>query len=157
MSLRTRMLPVFGRLRALTGPGHFDIRPTALSVIIRRWASGTVGVEPDDPATPAFTDTGLDLPATYEVRQLSTRELASSAGRYESGDVKLGPLTPAYVASDGSAGGVSESQLKPEGDAAAEIVYELVGAHAGEYSLVGVETTSPFGWWVVLRRKETTP
>ncbi len=97
------------------------------------------------------------MPATYEVRQLTTREVASSAGRYEAGDVKVGPLTPRYVAADGSTGGVSEAQLKPEGDAGAEIVYQLVGGHAGEYALVGVETTAPFGWWVTLRRRETTP
>jgi hypothetical protein len=30
-----------------------------------------------------FADARVDLPATYAVRQLTTRELASSAGRYE--------------------------------------------------------------------------
>lgn len=157
MSLRARMLPVFDRLRVLTGPTRFDLRPTGLSIVSRRWTSGAVGVEPDDPATPAFVDTRLDLPATYAVRQLTTREIASSAGRYETGDVKVGPLTPAYTATDGSTGGVSEAQLKPDGDEANEIVYALVGAHAGEYSLLSVESTKPFTWWVTLRRRETTP
>lgn len=158
MSLRTRMLPVFDRLRGLTGPSRFDIRPTSLSVITRLWSSGAVGVEPDDATQPAYTDARLDLPAIYKVRQLSTREIASSGGRYEAGDVKVGPITPSYANADGSVGGVSEAQLKPvAADSATEILYELVGAHAGEYALIGLVSTGPFGWWVVLGRRETTP
>jgi hypothetical protein len=157
MSLRTRMLPVFDRLRALTGPSRFDIRPSSLTIVTRTWASGTVGVEPSDPNVPPFTDSRLELPAVYKARQVTTREIASSGGRYEAGDVKVGPITPAYTAADGTAGGVSEAQLKPDGGDGAEIVYELVGAHAGEYSLLGLVTTAPFGWWLVLGRRQTTP
>ena len=157
MSLRTRMLPVFDRLRAKTGPTGFDIRPTKLAIITRRWTSGLVGVEPDSGGAPAYVDTRLELAAVYEVKQVTTREIASSAGRFEAGDVKLGPITPAYVNADGSHGGVSEAQLKPDGDDATELVYELTGAHAGEYALLGVVSTAPFGWWVVLGRRETTP
>jgi hypothetical protein len=158
MSLRTRMLPVFDRLRGLTGPTRFDIRPTSLSIITRRWTSGVVGVEPDGSDSPPFLDTRLDLPAVYNVKQVSTRETASSGGRFEAGDVKVGPVTPSYTNADGSTGGVSEAQLKPAAtDGATEILYELVGAHAGEYALLGLITTSPFGWWVVLGRRQTTP
>ena len=157
MSLRTRMLPVFERLRALTGPTRFDIRPTGLTVVTRRWTSGTVGVDPADPSTPAYMDARLELPAVYKARQVTTREIASSGGRYEAGDVRVGPLTPAFVRADGSTGGVSEAQLKPDGDEGTEILYELVGAHAGEYALLGLVSTAPFGWWLVLGRRETTP
>ncbi len=152
------MLPVFDRLRGLTGPSRFDIRPTSLSVVTRRWASGAIGVEPDDGATVPFSDDRLDLAAVYKVRQVTTREIASSGGRYETGDVKVGPITPAYTNADGSTGGVTEAQLKPVvADGATEILYELRGAHAGEYALLGLMTTSPFGWWVVLGRRQTTP
>ncbi|MGH7296396.1 MAG: hypothetical protein ACRELB_15770 [Polyangiaceae bacterium] len=117
-----------------------------------------MGVEPDDEASPPYTETRLDLPAVYKVQQATTREIASSAGRYETGDVKVGPITPSYANADGSAGGVTEAQLKPDvSDGATEIVYELVGAHAGEYALLGLITASPFGWWVVLGRRQTTP
>jgi hypothetical protein len=157
MSLRTRMLPVFDRLRALTGPSRFDIRPTSLTIVTRKWTSGTVGVEPGDPNAPAYTDGRLELPAVYNLRQVTTREIASSGGRYETGDVKVGPITPAYMAANGAAGGVSEAQLKPDGGDGVEIIYELVGAHAGEYSLLGLISAAPFGWWLVLGRRHTTP
>lgn len=151
------MLPVFDRLRALTGPSRFDIRPTNLSVVTRRWTSGKVGVEPPNPSAPAYSDTRLDLPAVYKSRQVTTREIASSGGRYETGDVRVGPITPTYLRADGSSGGVSEAQLKPFGDDATEIIYELVGAHAGEYALLGLVSSAPFGWWLVLGRRGTTP
>jgi hypothetical protein len=151
------MLPVFDRLRAKTGPNGFDIRPTALTVVTRRWTSGTVGVDPEDLGTPGFTDSRLELPAVYKVRQVTTREIASSGGRYETGSVRVGPITPSYAAASGAQGGVSEAQLKPAGDAGTEVVYVLSGAHAGEYALVGLESSAPFGWWIVLSRRETTP
>ena len=157
MSLRTRMLPVFDRLRALTGPSRFDIRPTSLTIITRRWTSGTVGADPNDPREVPYSDSRLELPAVYRVRQLTTKEIASSGGRYETSDVRVGPITPAYATTDGATGGVSEAQLKPNGDEGMEIIYELVGSHAGEYSLMGLVSTTPFGWWVVLGRRTTTP
>jgi hypothetical protein len=157
MSLRTRMLPVFDRLRALTGPNRFDIRPTSVTVVTRTWTSGVVGVTPDDVNVAAYTDRRLELPAVYKARQVTTREIASSGGRYEAGDVKVGPITPAYTSADGTSGGVSEAQLKPDGGDRVEIIYELVGAHAGEYSLLGLVTTAPFGWWLVLGRRQSTP
>jgi hypothetical protein len=151
------MLPVFDRLRAKTGPSGFDIRPTSLTIVTRAWTSGTVGVEPDDPKATPYVDTRLELPTVYKVRQVTTREIASSGGRYETGSVRVGPITPAYVNADGSQGGVSELQLKPLGDEGTEILYVLSGAHAGEYALVALESTAPFGWWLVLTRRANTP
>jgi hypothetical protein len=151
------MLPVFDRLRAKTGPGGFDIRPTSLAIITRRWTSGAVGVAPDVAAAPAYVDARLELPSVYKVRQVTTREIASSGGRYEAGDVKLGPITPAYTNADRSPGGVSEAQLKPDGGEGTEIVYELSGVHAGEYALIALVSTAPFSWWLVLGRRQTTP
>ena len=99
----------------------------------------TIGVDPADPNAPPYIDNRLELPAVYKARQVTTREIASSGGCYEAGDVKVGPITPAYTAADGI-----------------EIIYELVGAHAGEYSLLGLVSAAPFGWWVVLGRRQTT-
>jgi hypothetical protein len=115
-------------------------------------------VVPSDPAAAPFVATSLVLPVIYRVRQVTTREVTSSGGRYEMGDVRVGPITPEFIRDDGSTGGFTERQLKPEAtDDATEIIYVLSGAHAGEYALVALESTRAFSWFVVLRRRVTTP
>jgi hypothetical protein len=113
---------------------------------------------PSDPTTASFVDTSLVLPTIYRVRQVTTREVASSGGRYEMGDMRVGPVTPAFTRDDGSTGGFTEAQLKPDPtDEATETIYQLTGAHGGDYALVAVESTRAFSWYLVLRRRVTTP
>jgi hypothetical protein len=158
VSLRTRVLPVFDRLRALAGPTHFDLRTTSVAIVSRTWAGGFKDADPPLPGGAASSDTVLSLLPIYEVRQLTTREVSGSGGRYEFGDVKVGPVTPSFVARDGTPGGVTESDLKPDVTTdAVEIIYRLVGAHGGEYALVSLDSTKPFGYEIVLRRRATTP
>src|SRR5437016_3334282 len=113
MSFRDTMLRVADRLRARTGPDGFDIRPSRLSIITRTWAAGHRGSPAPSPGAPSYVDVVLDLPQVYAVRQLSTREVASSGGTYETGDLLVGPITPAYKRIDGGQGGFTEDQLKP--------------------------------------------
>jgi hypothetical protein len=158
VSLRTRVLPVFDRLRALAGPTRFDLRTTQVAIVTRSWAGGFKDADAPTPGVPAFSDVVLSLLPIYEVRQLTTREVSGSGGRYEFGDVNVGPITPSFVARDGTPGGVSETDLKPEVTTdAVEVFYKLAGAHAGEYALVALDSTKPFGYEVVLRRRATTP
>ncbi len=158
MSLRTRVLPVFERLRALAGPARFDIRTTRLAVVTRTWTGGCRDADPPTPATPRYVDVVLDLPPIYEMKQLATRDIASSGGLYEMGDVKVGPITPRFTRTDGTIGGFTEADLKPTPTAnGIEVLYVLIGAHAGEYQLVELRSLRPFGYELVLRRRETTP
>jgi hypothetical protein len=158
MSLRTRLLPVADRLRARTGPSALDVRLTGLTITIRSWTGGAIGVLPADPSVTPFVDTSLALPTIYRIRQVTTREVASSGGRYEMGDVRVGPVTPEFTHDDGSTGGFAEAQLKPgPTDDRTEIIYVLSGAHAGEYALVTLESLRPLSWFLVLRRRVTTP
>jgi hypothetical protein len=158
VSLRTRVLPVFERLRALAGPDRFDIRTARLVIATRTWAGGYRDADPPTPATPRYVDVLLELPPIYEIVQVSTREIASSGGLYEMGDIKVGPITPRFTRADGTTGGFTESELKPTPSAnGIEIIYMLVGAHAGEYQLVELRSLRPFGYELVLRRQETTP
>jgi hypothetical protein len=152
------VLPVFERLRALAGPDRFDLRTARLSIVTRTWTGGYREADAPTPATPRYVDAALDLPPIYEVVQISTREIASSGGLYEMGDIKVGPITPRFTRADGTTGGFSESDLKPVVTAnGAEIIYMLIGAHAGEYQLVELRSLKPFGYDLVLRRRQTTP
>jgi hypothetical protein len=151
MTLRTTLLQVSARLRALAGPARMDQRPHRVSIITRTWSGGYRGAG-------ASSETSLDLPQDFIVRQVSTREIASSGGRYELGDVKVENITPAYVASDGITGGFSPADLNPVVTRnGIEILYRIAGPHAGDYQLVELESWRTYGYDLVLRRRTDTP
>jgi len=146
MTLRTDLLPVVDELRALAGPSGFDVRTSQLTVRTRTWAGGRRGLGP-------VTDSDLDLAQSYKIREVSTREIASSGGLFEMGDIKVGPITPTDV----SGGGYTEAQLAPEGQTGTEVVYVVTGDLAGEYARVELNKSKPFSWYLTLRRRRTTP
>ena len=157
MTFRDSMLAVAERLRTKTGPSGFDVRPTALTIVTRTWTGGSVGAAAPNPGTPRFVDAVVALPQTYAVRQLRTFEIATSGGRFEQGDMLVGPITPRFTSSNGATGGVSEADLKPPVKAGQQVFYQLSGAHAGDYVLRELRSTNPFGYEVVIARKATTP
>ena len=157
MSLRTRILPVFDRLRALAGPARFDLRPSRLQIVTRTWTGGRR--EADPPAgSVAYVDAVLELAPIYKMRQLTTHEIAGSGARYEAGDIIVGPITPAWIKAGGTRGGYSEADLAPSAPrAGVEIFYRIVGAHEGEYERIELRSFQPFAYELVLRRRESTP
>jgi hypothetical protein len=118
-----------------------------------------VGLASTVPGVPAYVDSTLDLPPIYRVHQLrnTTQEIASGGGRYEAGEMVVGPITPAFTWPDGTRGGFRELDLKPLARTGTEIVYVLSGAHAGEYTLRELRSAKPFSYEVVLARRQTTP
>lgn len=146
MTLRTSLLPVVDTLRALTGPGALDIRTAQLTIRRRVWSGGEIGAG-------TATDTDLVLPKQYRVENLTSKEIASSGGRFEDGAIRVGPITPDY-----GTGGYTPAMLKPAVTTDdTEIVYVLTGHVAGEYALAQLQTTKPFSTYMVLNRKRTTP
>ncbi len=145
MSLRTEILPVFDRLRALTGPKGLDIRVAQLTVRKRVWSGGRRGA-----GTPMDTDTVL--PKIYKLRHVSAHEVSSSGGRFEAETVCVGPITPAYPG-----GGYSKEVLAPDGYDGIEIIYVISGSVSGDYKLAQIHTEKPFGYFLFLNRLRTTP
>lgn len=146
MTLRTDLLPIVDELRALAGPSGFDVRTSGLTVRTRTWAGGKRGIGP-------VSDSNLVLAQIYKIREVSTREIASSGGLFEMGDVRVGPITPTDV----SGGGYTAAQLAPEGQTGTEVVYVITGDLAGEYARVELNKSKPFSWYLILRRRRTTP
>lgn len=146
MSVRKALLPVAEQLRALSGPSVFDIRTTGLIVRKRTWVGGRVGM------AGGHTDEDLELPRHYRARHVTVRELAASGGLLQMGDVRFGPVTPAF-----EGGGYTPEQLNPEGSTGVEIIHVLTGAMAGEYRLIALESDRPFRYELLLRRMRTTP
>jgi len=143
MSFRTNLLKVADAGRALAGPGGLDQRTNQVTVRTRTWSGDFVGL-----GTP--TDSDLILPAIYPVKQVSTREVSSSGGLYEMGDIIVNHITP----SDGESVGFTPMQLKPSvTSSSVEIIYIVTGSHAGEYSLQELRTYRPYSYTMVLRRR----
>ncbi len=121
------------------------LRTTRVAVRTRQWP-GELGL-----GTP--TDTNLLLQAYVKVRELTSREVASSGGQRELGDVQVEGITAEYPG-----GGLSLAQIAPEPPtASSEIIYVLSGAINGEYRRISVRADKPFSYELTLRRLNTTP
>jgi hypothetical protein len=147
MSFRTDLLATVAAVRAITGPDDFDVRTNQLTIRTRVWSQGLVRA-----GLP--TDTDTVLPQHYPIRQVTTTEIAGSAGAYEMGDLLVDHITP----SDGGSVGFTPRQLAPViNDNATEIIYVITGSHGGEYTKVELRSFRPFSYSLVLRRRTTTP
>lgn len=145
MSLRTRMLAVADRVRAI--PARLDERPTTVTIRTRTWAGGLPGREG------ATTHVDVVLTPTPKVREISQREIVNSGGRYQAGDLRVGPITPAYTG-----GGYTEAQLAPVVTSdAVEVVYVLAGYISGEYARVDLSQDRSHSWFLTLTRTRRTP
>jgi hypothetical protein len=151
MALRNALLQMSDRLRALAGPERMDQRPHQLAILTRTWSGGYKEAG-------EATESALVLPQHFVVRQVSTRELAASGGRYEQGDVTVEGITPEYVDREGNARGFSPLALDPRVTRnGVEIIYRVTGPHEGDYQLVELQSWRPYGYTLVLRRRSDTP
>lgn len=141
------------RLQKIRGiPVTMGLRPNAVSVITRTWASGRVGNGTFDDGVP------LVLSPTPKVREMSTREIASSGGRYEMGDLVVGPITPSYTGPP--AGGYSVDQVAPKvspDQTGVEVIYLVTGSDAGEYSRISLNSDFALHYTLTIRRSNRTP
>ncbi len=147
MSFRTAILAQVDAIRAIAGPTGFDIRLNALTIRTRTWSGSRI-------ADGTATDVDLVLPARYPIRYLSSQELFSSGGLYESGDILVDHITP----SSGSGAGYTAAQLRPVVSTDnVEILYVIVGSHAGIYRLLDIRNYRAFTTQLVLRRRADEP
>lgn len=150
-AFKESMKQLADNLRALAGPSNFDVIADQLTIRTRTW-SGSSGLRGDAPST----DVDVVVAQIYKIQQVSTEEVLSSAGKYEQGDLRVGPITPSWTVGNKS-GGYSPAQLNPTGAENVEIIYVIAGTHAGNYQMVADETWKRFSFFVVLRRRFDTP
>jgi hypothetical protein len=152
LSFRTIFCDVADILRTLTGPTVFDIRTAKLTIRTRTYPGGHRSSES------AFIDSDLALPQIYKIRPLKTEEIASSGGKYEIGDLIVGPITP-----KGDTLGFDQSQLQPKPTVdGVDIIYIITdttpnSTHSGEYSRVEFRSWRPFSVFLIIRRRVTKP
>lgn len=151
-SFRLIFCDVADTLRALTGPAVFDVRPTNVTIRTRTYVGGRRSSQS------AYTDSDLVLPDIYKVSPLKFNEVTASGGRYEVGDLKLGPVTPRGVTK-----GWTEDQLAPKTTSdGVEVIYVLStspdgAGHSGEYSRVQYLREKSFSHYLILRRRSNVP
>lgn len=150
-SFRKVFCDVADILRGLSGPAVFDIRTTELTIRTRTYIGGRRSSES------AYTDSDLVLPKIYRFRPLKTEEISASGGKYEIGDILVGPITP-----KGDTLGFTTDQLQPKPSTdGVDIIYLCTSdtgeGHPGEYSRVEFRSHKPFSYFLVLRRRTTQP
>jgi len=148
-TFRDGMVPVLDALRTI--PGTLGFRQYGLTVRTRTWQGGRRGVG-------VFVDSNLDIfpgktktGQSFKIRQITTKEIADSGGRYEAGDIMVERITPKV----GSVG-YTEDQIAPNpADDGTEIIYVVTGAHSGEYARIELRSFRPQHYDLVLRRRST--
>ena len=150
MGLRDELNAVADDVRALAGSADIDERPTTVTIRTRTWSGGRV-------RNGTSTDVDVVLTPTPKVRQITQREIYGAGGLYRDGDIRIGPITPAYTASSGS-GGYTVAQLAPvittDG---VELLYILAGQMTGEHKLVNLDNGKAHAWFLVVRLDRRTP
>lgn len=149
MSIRTAMLRLANRMRALPSRSSIDVWTTDVTIRKRTWLGGQVGKDG------GYKDEDLVITPRPQVRELSEREIRSSAGRYRAGDVLVEHITPA--ADPECSGGYTQEQLRPVGTRAIQIIYVLSGELTGQYSLESLGVDDVLSYSLHLRRTRTTP
>jgi hypothetical protein len=123
MAVDPTIYPALDALRAIAG--ILGLRKFRVVVRRRVWTGTPVGYRPPAPGVPGMsvasqTDTVLQNQGAdgnlypVRVRQLTRKEIFSSGGVYAARDLKVGPMTPTYLASIlSAAGGYDDSSVNP--------------------------------------------
>lgn len=158
MSLGDDLLEIVDDGRSLLGPNDLDLRPTTVTIITRRWSGGARG---EGYSTDLTT---LTLPNYTKVRhEKPPNEITGSGGSYEVGNITVGPITPRFVDSQGSARGFTEADLAPlVTDQAVETIYRVAGQVTGggingDYTRVDLQRDRRLRYMLLLVRDRTTP
>ena len=154
-TFRNAVLPALSAADAVVG--MLDLAPIRISVITRQWAGGRRGVGPSG-------DTVLQLPNWIVVQEITEQEVEQSGGRFETGDIRVGPIRPYFTTVScngvpGTPGGFTSEQLVPKQPTeATDVFYRAQQAHGlgtglnGDYSLYRFHTDDPLAFYMVLRR-----
>lgn len=160
MSLTQSILSSLQGIDEVLGPSGLDILPTSVSIVTRTWNEGRRGAGGAD----NYTEQALCLPQGITVRHLATREIAGSGGRFEQGDMLVGPIRPPFTDPvSGATGGFTEAQIKPPGQQGVEIIWRLTSTQPngsginGDYALIEFRRDHPFFYEAVIGRKRSTP
>lgn len=152
MSFRTALLARVEKIRGSV-PGSLDLRTRTVTVRVTTWSGARPGV-----GTKTDVDTllrnGTFNPKVVEV---SSKDVVASGGKYQSGDLKIGPLTPEYAV-----GGTAGSTIDPlTTTSARQVRYLLEGPGFPDGGVwcnrVEDDALKNFSTFIVVRRTGQSP
>lgn len=123
-TLRDSCLPIFENasvLLANLGLRRFDV---VMRVVV--WSGQTAG-----DGTRTVTDTPLTVQGKrVEVRRVSQKDIVASGGKFQDGDMEIGPFTPSFTGAIGpiASGGLEPVAFDPTADTSTrEVLYKITG------------------------------
>lgn len=122
-------------------------RTNTVSMVTRAWTA-----KPGSQGATYTESTPLEIYPIPRVRAMSEEDVASSGGKYQSGDLRVDRLSCKHAS-----GGYDPEDLRPIVGQHTEIVYLVTGPNEGEFELIDLETTHNFEFVLTLRRRRTTP
>ncbi len=160
-TFRQDMIPIAVDVDSIRG--DLDAAPTRVDIITRTWSEGQRGK--GDPTESILYLGRGDDPPCIPVRHVSTREIASSGGRYEEGDIRIGPIRPqGFDDIDQVFVGFTQSQLNPPIDQEGiEVIYRLTPTDdsgtgiCGDYALVEFKRDRFLRFELIVGRDRRTP
>lgn len=134
--------------QALSGCVAEYITTTSIRIVVREY-EGRAG-------DGTYAEEEIAVLDHYPVREISDREVASSGGLYESGDIKVEMITKPFTVGLVT-GGYTDAQLRPASnfdprDNSKRVFYIATGDINGFYSLIALHSDDVVAWSMVLRR-----
>lgn len=144
-SFREAFAPTLDAIR--TGiPTAFGIRTVSLTVRVKTWSGAAVGK-----GTKTVTDTLITGPAgnRYKIREVNAKDVVLSGGLYQSGQYKVGPITPPYAGGPFTAADL----IPPKTSSPREVYYGVTDSTGITQwcSMMGADTMNALRWFLYLK------
>jgi hypothetical protein len=143
-------LPTLDKIRAGI-PSARGIRSVTL-VVRKTLMSGSMI---DNPSV-SSTDTVIKSISgdRYKVREMSTKDVVASGGKYQSGSLRVGPMTPPFPG-----GGFTKDDLIPPSAKGQDVLYGITDQTGVTQwcSMADADTANDLHWYLVLNPTGSEP
>lgn len=151
MATRPLVPPILPALEIVRSVGGLlGLRPFKVVVRRRTWTGTPTGQRPPGPGVPGMTKTDVDTVLTNRavdgslqpvmVRQLKRSEVFASGGAYTSRDLRVGPITPTFLAGvvgtgiPAEGGGFDDTAFNPVPASVTELIW-IVSSPNGTHGI----------------------
>jgi hypothetical protein len=125
------ILPALDAIRAIGG--LLGLRVFTVKIRKRVWTGSRPGLGTSTDFDTTLTNQAADgSEQPVRARQLTRREAIASGGKYTDRDLKVGPMTPDYIASILAAGGWDDNTLDPNPTSSAVEILWILTTNDGE-------------------------